>query len=82
MATRATHTLLRSEEMAEAVRVHTRTEVTKGHTHTHTPTLEDRRSRVDRPTYDTFTQVIQLRLSRCRESRSRAYVCVCLLALA
>ena len=38
---RATHTLLRSEEMAKAIHVHTRTEVTKV-TRTHTPTLEDR----------------------------------------
>ena len=36
MATRATHTHFTSD---------------KGHTHTNTPTLEDRRSRADRPTY-------------------------------
>ena len=39
MAMRATHTLLRSEEMAKAIHVHTRTEVTKvTRTHTHTYT--------------------------------------------
>ena len=39
MATRATHTLLRSEEMAKATHAHTHSQVTKvTHTHTHSYT--------------------------------------------